>query len=355
MFRVEMLPAKHGDCLLLQYGRRSEPRTVLIDGGPLSSYSELGDRLRGIAGSLDLVVATHLDADHLEGLVRLLQDHSAQMQIGEIWFNGWRHLGSESETLSPVTAEYLSALIESCRVPWNSSVNGQAIACSPGTFPVVVLEGGLSLTILSPSTEALRRLKPVWESTLREEGLTPGAATEAAAHLAASRRFGRHDRLGAPDLDKLAQEAPISDKSIPNGSSIALLAEFKGKRVLLSGDCPPGVLERSIQAVSRLLGERRLRLDAFKIAHHGSKQSVTNSLLEKVDCQNYLISTDGRYFGHPHDEAIARIIRHGGRNVNLLFNYQQRGRFWDQAPIRAKESFNTVYPSCNGGLRLDLL
>src|ERR1700726_1919205 len=101
VFSVEMLPAGHGDSLLIQYGLSSQPNFVLIDGGPYDCYSDLRSRLLALGSRLELLVVTHVDADHVEGIVKLLQDSERAPQIKDMWFNGWRHLVAKSHTLGP--------------------------------------------------------------------------------------------------------------------------------------------------------------------------------------------------------------------------------------------------------------
>jgi beta-lactamase superfamily II metal-dependent hydrolase len=323
VFSVEMLPAGHGDCVLLRYGRGSEPYFVLIDGGPYDCYSALRSRLVALGRRIELLVVTHVDADHVEGIVKLLQDSRLALQIKDIWFNGWRHLEAKSHTLGPVAGEYLSTLISRHSLPWNEAFDGGPVVADPPVFPTVDLEGGLTITVLSPSKLGLHRLRSRWARSVAEEGLVPGSTRGVLAHMSSSRRFGGHKVLAGINLDRLSREAERSDESIVNGSSIALLAEFEGRRLLLGGDAQPTVLERAIRAWLKTHNQVKLHLDAFKIAHHGSKGSITNSLLKLLDCQNYLFSTNGKYFQHPDDEAVARVIRHGGPNPALHFNYQR--------------------------------
>ncbi|HMB51688.1 MAG TPA: hypothetical protein VKU40_00140, partial [Thermoanaerobaculia bacterium] len=65
MFRIEMLPAAHGDALLIEYGDQAAPRRVLVDGGPWYAYDEVRARLFEIFGGsridLELLVVTHVD------------------------------------------------------------------------------------------------------------------------------------------------------------------------------------------------------------------------------------------------------------------------------------------------------
>lgn len=40
MFRIELLPAAHGDAIWVKYGDPARPRRIVIDGGPASSYEQ---------------------------------------------------------------------------------------------------------------------------------------------------------------------------------------------------------------------------------------------------------------------------------------------------------------------------
>ncbi len=71
MITIEMLPAAHGDALWIEYGTGRNIRRILIDGGPARSY-EMGLRRRMAMipeqqRKFELVVVTHIDADHIDG------------------------------------------------------------------------------------------------------------------------------------------------------------------------------------------------------------------------------------------------------------------------------------------------
>jgi glyoxylase-like metal-dependent hydrolase (beta-lactamase superfamily II) len=80
MLALEAVKARHGDCLLLHWGTPDTPELVLIDGGPDRVYKEfLRPRLlelrqqRAPAGALQLSLAmlSHIDDDHIQGLLEL--------------------------------------------------------------------------------------------------------------------------------------------------------------------------------------------------------------------------------------------------------------------------------------------
>src|SRR5271166_3132648 len=85
-----MLPAGHGDCLWIEYG--DPTRRILVDGGPYYSYKHLRNRIEQLdVGDrhFELLIVTHIDADHIEGILRLLQEpQHLGVSFDDVWFNG---------------------------------------------------------------------------------------------------------------------------------------------------------------------------------------------------------------------------------------------------------------------------
>lgn len=343
MLRLEMLPAEHGDCLWIEYGDPRHPRRVLIDGGTAGTYRRaLRDRLLGLPPSerrFELLAVTHIDADHIAGVLELLQDRETGFAAKDVWFNGYRHLPDEvPETLGPVQGERLTDLLLKPGVSWNGRF-GKAAVVAPanGELPRVQLDGGLVVTLLSPTPAKLAELKPSWEKEVRRAGLDPSqprpGEKEAEEGL---------ELLGAPDVEALAAEAFAEDGAEANGSSIAMLAEFEGHRVLLTGDAHPGVLTAAIR---RIVGRGRLAVDACKLPHHGSKSNVSRQLVQALDCRKWLFSSNGAYFRHPDRQAVARVIKWGGPRTELAFNYRTKfNDVWDAKPLQARFGYAASYP-----------
>jgi beta-lactamase superfamily II metal-dependent hydrolase len=121
------------------------------------------------------------------------------------------------------------------------------------------------------------------------------------------------------------------DGSVPNGSSIAFVFEYGGRRVLLSGDAHAGVLRDSIRRLLDERGDALLHLDAFKLSHHGSRNNISGALLDLIACDTFLVSTNGDKFNHPDAEAIELIAsRAGGSRPQVVFNYRNElTAFWE--------------------------
>lgn len=356
MFTIEMLPATAGDCLLIRYGPDDAPRAMLVDGGRAVTYTEhlraaLADRL-GDDPVLDLVVVTHIDNDHIFGVLAMLREETLPVRIRDIWFNGYRHLREgDLDALGPAQGDELADLIEHHALPWNACWGEKAVvvAC-PRHPPSVTLEGGLKLTVLSPTPAGLQALLPGWQSymdRIREEDRGVSRAEDALG-----------DGIDPnPDPTALAKERFGEDTSIPNLSSIALLAEYDGKRLLLAGDAYPSVLRTQLAAwwawtrrEDPSIEEPRPRIDLLKLSHHGGKGNTCTEMLESIDCERFLVSSDGSGKSrHPSDLTISRIITRPG-NQTLYFNYQSPvSRRWGVSRRRNQFSYDARFPDSDAG------
>jgi beta-lactamase superfamily II metal-dependent hydrolase len=98
--------------------------------------------------------------------------------------------------------------------------------------------------------------------------------------------------MGGLDIDLLAAEPFEADRAEPNGSSIAVLAEYNGGRLVLAADAHADGLVESRRSLAGSEGGR-LRCEAFKLTHHGNKHSVSKELLDQISCPRFLVSTNG--------------------------------------------------------------
>jgi beta-lactamase superfamily II metal-dependent hydrolase len=374
MFRIEMLPAGHGDSLLIGYGEPEKPHYILIDGGPyyfyankskkeLGKHQTLSHRLGELARSgaeLELMVVTHIDGDHIEALVKWIGSQPKTLPIKDIWFNGRQHL--EPGWLGVPEGEFLGKLIVKYNLPWNESFEGHAVVCHPDHIVETALEGGMKLTILSPSIEALGNLKNEWDDVLEQEKLDTDDPDAILERLEQNKRLRPEAKplgwLGAAvDVERLAEAEFNEDTTAPNGSSIAFLAEYEDKAVLFTGDAHPTTLANGIQQLLQTRHLSHLALDAFKIPHHGSKNNLNRELLQMLECRRYLISTNGNYYHHPDQEAIARILKYGAfeysknsfNKAEVCFNYQKpRVAVWNDPELKYRYRYEVTYPEQSG-------
>lgn len=348
-----MLPAREGDCLWIRYGDADAPRQILIDGGRLGTFRDIKERLQNLPvdkREFELFVITHVDRDHIEGALALLEDPDLDLSLKEIWFNGYDHLiGAALETFGAVQGERLTTALLRRKAHWNTAFNGGPVKITDtGELPQIELAGGMTLTLLSPDTDKLAKLAPKWDAECEEAGLRPGIEARR-SEVEGLETFGAQ-----LNVEMLAARPLKPDTTLPNGSSIALLAEYDGIRVLLAADAHIDRLVPSLQALVE--NGEHLRLDAFKLSHHGSSGNISREMLELIECPRYLISTNGSYFKHPAAEAIARLLKFGGASKTLYFNYaSDYTNLWDDANLRGAYNYSVEYPTDHDGtLRVSL-
>lgn len=305
MFTIEMLPAERGDCLWVTWGAAGE-HVMLIDGGPSQTIGTLVDELERRITALgagddrvELAVETHIDADHIQGLVSLLSDPDRVPLFRDVWFNGLKHVRG---VLGVGDAEMLTASLEQHPDRWNRAFAGGPVVVpdAPATLPVVELAGGMRLTLVAPTRSGLGAMAPEWEKWV-------AAMTKP---VRVPKKWQRAGVLGGFDPDAWADALYAEDRSKPNGSGIAFVAESGGRRALFLADVPPRyVLAAFERAPAEWRGpDGRLRFDAVKLSHHGSRGNTSRELCDAIACPQWLVSTDGAHFGHPHPETLARVV-----------------------------------------------
>ena len=241
VFRLHVLPAGIGDALVLDYGTEHDLHRVVIDGGVGQTAQSLADFL-GPTPQLELMMISHIDNDHIAGLLKMLENGLIQATIGDFWFNGFRHLPESGlEQMGPVEGERLTTFILNHQIPWNANpaFSGGAVTRGAADEPLVAtLPGGLACRILSPGRSQLSKLRPKWLPAVQEANLDPAAPVPEEP----LRPPGRLERMGAPDLLQLAAERTPEDNKEANGSSIAILATWAERTALLTGDAHSDVL-----------------------------------------------------------------------------------------------------------------
>lgn len=354
MIRIELLPASYGDCILVEYGDDQTVHRILIDAGFGQTYTKaLKPRLAAIdkVVPLELLVVTHIDNDHIRGILPLLEETPAIIKPEDVWFNGRQHLNDDE--LGPAEGEALAKLLRKKKLPWNQAFDGKAVVIpSSGELPQCTLAGGATITLLSPYRENLEKLARKWA----DDGLgswdaeptpdEPNGATDPKDDTLGAKR----EPLASVDIETIRDLADSTrfkeDSTAPNGSSIAFLFDYDGKRILFGADAHPGQLLRSLEQ----LDNEVVALDAFKLSHHGSMNNVSPALLAKIACEHFLVSSDGTSHGHPHPEAMAWVVTSSRKKKTLHFNYASAyTTVWDEPSTKKKFAYDVAYPDTKSG------
>lgn len=354
---LDVLPADRGDCLWIECERPGRaPWRCLIDGGMPSSHRMLRERLARLANAgpvhVDLAVVSHIDSDHIGGLLGLFADPGVGVGFGDIWFNGLPQLPEPGDVKPRSVAEgqqlvdLLSQGAAGTKLPWNERFGRAAVMTrGDGAFETIAFDGGPTLTLLSPTPRRLVALRNTWQTELGK--LQRGEPSDAEPAGVA---------MPLDDLAKLAALKTKRDDSVANGSSIAFLLEYRGRRCLFAADAFDSVLGPALTSLANVRDGRPIDLDVFKLPHHGSKGNVVESLLDIVPADHYVVSTNGDRFNHPDDIALARVVTRAKRPPTLWFNYAgEAAKRWSDPALTERYRFRTRQPGAGeAGVRIEL-
>lgn len=320
MIKVNFLKANNGDSIHISYNNKN----IIIDTGIGATYSSKpnGRKKNGELKSLiqeledknekiDLLVITHWDDDHIGGVLKWFREdtESAKSLIKNIWFNSGtlinEHFNSQeaSENIDeidfnfdPKTSMRQGISFEKLILDNNIS-NTHVINTDANTNNIL---DGVEFTILSPTDRELKKLLNLWEKSPYNP------------HTSSSNDYNE-------SLTELLKNEFKEDNAIHNGSSIAFILKLEGKEMLFLGDAHPSVVLSSLIELG-YSKENKLKIDFVKVSHHGSKANTSNELLELIECDKFIISTDNSKHGLPNKETFARIINKH-ENCKLYFNY----------------------------------
>ena len=381
-----MYPAKNGDAFLAD----ADGTYLLIDAGFTSTYQDfIAADLAQVAkegGQLDLVVCTHIDADHISGLLEFFSHNGPPakrgIEVGAVWHNSLRSLpapttepdsshdrmvleairrrgfpGASSSSPDPISARQGSSLAKLLRqhgYHWNSG-NGSTCISEGTAFS---LPHDVNIDVIGPTTARLEELRDMWLGEVRKLGYRgssqPSDLTEDAYEMWCARAPAR----SAPQAKTIAANGNLSlaevytpDTSIPNGSSIALIITGGNKRVLFLGDA----WAEDVVAKLRSLHPTTTPIifDAIKVSHHGSLHNTSVDLLAVTDSPCFLISSDGGRHGHPDFEVLAEIVdRPAPFKRHLFFNYETAASKKLEAHVSKSGTAFSVHVAGNDWIQL---
>ncbi len=366
-FTLEALQAKHGDSLLLHYGKESDPKLIVIDGGPSGVFNKsLRPRLDQIKAArtpdgplpIRMLMVSHLDDDHINGVLALSNDLVEKQEQGEelpydiltLWHNSFDDIvGNESEKLFSSLSAAVKPLSSggSLAAGLPLSRQGGAIAASvpqgrelrnnakllnllvndpfknlvvaPGKGKKVVNIGdGLKFTVVGPIENRVEELQIEWNAVLKKKGL-------------------------ATDKEGQALAAAYLDESVFNLSSIAVLAEAGGKSMLLTGDARGDDIIKGLQTAG-LLKKGTLHVDLLKLPHHGSDRNVETEFFRQVTADNYVISADGKH-GNPEVATLEMVSEARGKDEFTMYltNKEPRLETFFKAEKKKGKKYDVVF------------
>jgi beta-lactamase superfamily II metal-dependent hydrolase len=352
--RLHIFQSENGDCLLLE---GQDGSRILCDGGMATSMKSfvrehLG-RLRDQGQRLDYVYISHIDQDHISGVLQLLEDelewrvfdhhhnlgdnevHQPDVprppEIGGIWHNAFRDqvsqntgdiedllaaaapslIGTKVDALKIVgedLADIASSIPEAIKVsrlaspellgiPVNVLPNtqGPAKLIMRGQTPSFQV-GALHITVIGPGKQELKNLLKGWNTWLHAN-LETVKKIKAELKRRAEQFSNGQLKENAFDLGGWNGIPDYKSVTAPNIASLMLLVEEDGKRLLLTGDGQQNYILEGLKAEG-FLSDDALHLDVLKVQHHGSEHNIDADFCRVVSADHYVFCGNGKH-GNP--------------------------------------------------------
>ncbi len=360
--KLRIFQSEHGDCLLLQ----GDGHNILCDGGLYRSMKKhvrrpLADLVKDNGGALDAIYVSHLDQDHISGVLQLLRDavdwrvydfHQANgdsdvrepkiprpPEIKGLWHNSFRdqvgdnagEIGDLLAAAAPVLrasgidefvheAHEIGNVAASIREALEVSryakpdfldipVNILPGEAGPGKLlfrtdtPRTFSVGPLQFTLVGPSKTALEDLKEGWNNWLDSQQGDKGVKSVKERIKDQLERFAAGQFAGSPfDLYDWNGIKAFNGVTAPNVASLVFMVEENGSRVLLTGDAQHEKLLEDLEATG-FLNDGHCHLNALKVMHHGSEKNTDEDFAKIVSADHYVFCGNGSN-GNPEPEVI---------------------------------------------------
>ncbi|WP_367867102.1 ComEC/Rec2 family competence protein [Pedobacter sp. WC2423] len=320
--QIKALKAGNGDSFLISYiGNHGKRVNIMVDGG--NGRQTFEDHIRKEIESrikkkqiIDVFIITHIDQDHIKGLIYLTEDIKNPSSpilgssIDKYWFNSAqkdkkvttliRNLDVSAREMA-VFESYLHTLPD---IQWD--INNRL------KMPMEIELYGAKITILSPNDELMAKFQTAYGN--------PDVGFQSTDYKKTINELKKlENRMYNEQKEDL-------DEKLQNATSIAFLLEYKEKSLLYLGDAIPEIIKVSLKQILMDRKVEKLKVDAVKLSHHGSRKSLSVTMLKMIDSRKFIISTNGKKAGLPNKSTIAKILlgteRKEGERITFHFNYE---------------------------------
>ena len=306
---LKVLKARHGDAFIFECVKDEGLFCMVVDSGPRLSSKDIVPLIKELP-QIDLLVLTHYDEDHISGFIDYFKQYPKDaLKVKEYWCNCANQIEVDSRTT--VSAyDNAKSFADSLRDIQKEH---------QGVRWIELIKAGhrlhndfVDIEVIAPSERALKHNRNCY----------------VAEQYPAISYQNMQDDLNVP-LEKLALRETSSKAQVVNNASIAFILRCERKSYLMLGD----VMANDVYTYLTNKGyseDNPLVVDYVKVSHHGSKNNITNKLLDVIKCNRLIITTNGGMGNafHPDRETIAKILYHPRREmdetVHLFFNYTLR-------------------------------
>lgn len=313
-FELDFLPVgsgeKSGDAIILRVWETMSPhsqRIFVIDGGTKESGSAIVDHIKCHYKSnhVDCVISTHPDNDHISGLSEVLEGLDVDNLL---MHKPWDYASNiknlfENPQLTTLGVQRMTKRdLQSAHDLYKTAVKKDIKIYEPfaGTNGYNNL-----FHILGPTEDYYKKL-------LTQFDCTPEPKEKIFSVPLYHSAFSKKEKIKWEEeywnTEKL--EDGTEHFSAENSSSAIILFNIGQYLLLFAGDADEIALNSAIDyAINNKFDLSNLHL--FHVPHHGSKQNVGPSLLNRIKAQNAQISAGPEAPKHPSFKVTNALIRRG--------------------------------------------
>jgi beta-lactamase superfamily II metal-dependent hydrolase len=325
--RFEFFEAGCGDSILVS---TDEGTNILIDGGVKDTYfdslEEKYEEFKNEGKKLDLVILSHYDDDHIAGLVELLDaekreifdDENYDPVIKEVWSNSfegseWFDKVSKNDNTSASQNDTFTQFMQEIKhkVDYKDYLSID--------YERVLKKNDIQFILLSPDNTKVKNLYK------QENDNTSGEITTQTYSKDSDKSMVYLAKKSLKKNGDFKKESGETRKE--NGASIAFILIYQNKKYLFLADARIPLIVEELSKLTKHFNSRgKIEFEFIKLSHHGSKQNLNQAFLNLIECENFIILTNGSTHKHPDKETLSKIILNMSRKddetkINFIFNY----------------------------------
>jgi len=351
--KLKVFQSSKGDCLMVT---GKDDTNIFIDGGLKGSYNKYVSpelkKMRDDGKKLDLVCVSHIDDDHIAGIIQMLDDEAEWRvheyhkdlpdgiikfkkkprakrppDISNIWHNAFHDMvemnqgpiedmlaasagflfGEKDGDLGNLAEQYtflatsvaqgieLSNRIDEkqLKIPLNVHTGKKLALVERAPSPIKI--GKLKIDILAPFKEGLDNLREEWnewlsESNKRVEELRRKAIGDEGDLL-------QEDLINLADLSmsstgKIGHRGSVTPANL---ASIMFLIKEGSESFLMTGDGHAGDVLKGLEYHKIIKKDKGIHVDVLKVPHHGSEFNTTVDFARRVTADHYVFPGNGAH------------------------------------------------------------